>query len=317
MGIKMPEAFDADGQEWDAEFYVKGQGKEPLKCKYCPALITFQGEHIRELEDKSVKVPAYFRLRPKQGHADSCKHAVGDKVKVIASESEGLIESIKLGLYRLRLVMIKEGLAPSSLPSQITQKPDGEIRSTREREYVHSRGKLLAYLNSAKKVLELRAICDSDYEIAQYLELVFEGNIVIPWEEFYYDTERHHVAYHQIRASANPYPIAIQGVVKSCEPRKTKNGECYVINLEKSKTVLDQDDSGNRVGTEVAVWSSRKEWVSKIGKGDEVVVLGIWDAKQGEKTEAENKEKYKCRTFQTNRISLWLSLQAQIVKVSS
>ncbi|HJW53984.1 MAG TPA: hypothetical protein VJ577_01800 [Burkholderiaceae bacterium] len=196
MGIKMGKAIDSAGVEWIAEHYAKGKGKEPLRCVHCPVQITHQSAHTRERDDKPVLVPAYFRLLPGGRHADGCKHAVSDEIKAIASESKDLFESVRDGQYRLRLVMIRDAL--TGLSKKPSNGSNGNQDGRTSKTYERSRSKLPAYINSAKRVLQLRALCDADDEIAAHLELVFEGNTIVPWSQFYFETERYLEAFHNV-----------------------------------------------------------------------------------------------------------------------
>ena len=99
MGIKMAVALDTDGNEWKADTYVKGKGHEPLRCRYCPTAVTHQSAYSCERHNKSVMVPAYFRLLQGGTHADGCRHGVEQHVKKLVAPSEGLIESLRNGQY--------------------------------------------------------------------------------------------------------------------------------------------------------------------------------------------------------------------------
>lgn len=182
MGIKMKFAKDQNGREWDAETYHRGMGAEPLMCTHCDVAVTHNPSYTREMYDKSVLVPGYFRLLPKGAHASNCRFGVDQEVDKIAMESEGLIESIQRDKYRMRLVMIKEALEGNS-PAK---NPDSDgSRAKTGRTYVRNPGLLPAYINSANRALKLRALCASNQDIEQHLELIFEGNVKVSWDQFY------------------------------------------------------------------------------------------------------------------------------------
>lgn len=309
MGIKMGVALDSANQEWRADTYIKGQGQEPLRCECCPTPVVHQDAHTRERDDRSIHIPAYFRLLPNGSHANGCKYAVAEGVKVIAKESKDLMESLGDGRYRLRLVMVKEALG-TTRPSDTGKEPSKNPTSnpkTRD----PSRSKLAAYINSAKRVLQLRAICDSDKEIAEHLELVFEGNTVVSWPEFYIETERHREAYTAVLNNTIQHPIALHGTVKS---KRTWNGRS-VINLEKQRYAPDPVDSTHGVGVEVSVWSNNDTWLNGIDEGDDVVILGMWKASSGETEPSKDQAKYRYTRFTTHKLSTNLVLGPQIAKV--
>lgn len=310
MGIKMGSAFDAVEVEWFADTYTKGKGKEPLRCIHCTAPVTHQSAHTRERDDKPILIPAYFRLLPGGRHAHCCKHAVEDEVKTIAKESEDLFESIREGHYRLRLVMINEALGGSNTSSA----KSGETSSKRtSKTFEHSRSKLPAYINSAKRVLLLRALCDSDDEIAEHLELVFEGNTVVPWAQFYFETERHLDAYHAISRNTVQYPIALHGTVKFKKPFDGKFGPTNVLNLVLNKYQTNPDENSNGVGVEVSIWAKDADWFAGLDIGTEIIILGLWKAKLGVPSPAYKEGRF--QTFTTHKLSVNPMLMAQIIRV--
>lgn len=306
----MGSAFDAAGAKWQADTYIKGKGKEPLRCIHCPATVTHQSAHTRERDDKPILIPAYFRLLPNGRHGYGCKHAVEAKVKTIAKESEDLFESIRDGQYRLRLVMISEGLGGASSSSN---KGSGNSSQRTSKTVEHSRSKLPAYINSAKRVLLLRALCDSDDEIAQHLELVFEGNTVVPWSQFYFETERHLDAYNTVLRNTVQYPIALHGTVRSKAPYEGDYGPTNVLNLVKNKYQTNPDDSGNGIGVEVSIWAKDAGWFAGLDIGTEIIILGLWKAKPGAPSPAKWEGKF--QTITTNRLSINPILMAQITRV--
>lgn len=313
MGIKMNTALDSAGIEWIAETYSKGKGMEPLRCSHCPVHVTHQSAHTRERDDKPYLVSAYFRLLPGGHHAEGCKHAISDKVKSIANESTGLFESIRNGQYRLRLVMIRDALAELSKKAS---KSSAEAASGSSKTFESSRGKLPAYINSAKRVLQLRALCDEDEEIASYLELIFEGNTTVPWSQFYFETERHLDAYRNAVRNTVQHPIALHGTVKSTHIGVGKNRTSNVLNLTKNKYLADANDPEIGIGVEASVWCDNADWLAKLNPGDEVVVFGMWKAKAGEISASSKPEQYRFKSFITHKLSLWPVLATQITRVA-
>lgn len=313
MGIKMSTAFDADGNEWQADDYVKGKGREPLRCRYCPTGVTHQSAYSCERHNKSVKVPAYFRLLKNGEHADNCPHAVENNIKKLVTESDGLIESLRQGKYRLRLMMIADALNPAQKPA--TSSSGGRSRAGGA-TYQRKSGKLPAYINSAKKVLLLRAACDDDESMAQYLELVFEGNTVVPWSSFYFEAERYMEAYRAVSLQTVKHPIALHGVVKSKRSVVVKGRAKNVINLHIPKYTDDAEDESHGISVEPSIWTDHADWFDGIEKDSEVVVLGVWKAKRGESEIPKEPDKYRHSAFTKHALSLTLLLKPQIAPVS-
>ena len=316
MGVKMGWAFDSTSHEWAADSYHKGLGNPPLKCKFCPAAVTHNPSHSRDLDEKSILVPAYFKLLPGERHSSDCRFAVQEEVMKIVRESKDLFESIRDGEYRLRLAMIKDALIEiSSKPRPKTeiQKHEQEKEKVRT-NYVKAVGKLPGYINSAKRVLKLRALCDDDSEIAKHLELVFEGNTVIHWNQFYFEVTRHLEAFNTVIRNTVQHPIALQGYVASKRIGVGKNGQS-VLNLQKDRYQQDLENPENGIGVEVSIWTTDATWFSEFEKGDEIVVLGLWSAALRPPEAAKKICRYK--RFKTNKLSVNLVLMAQVVKVPS
>lgn len=315
MGVKMDVALDSAGREWFADSYRKGMGTPPLKCKFCPASVTHTPSHPRERDDKPVLIPAFFRLMPGNRHGDNCKFAVRENLEIIAKQSDDLFETIRNGGRRLRLVMIKDALtAVSSKPAQGSGTADARTGQTRTGQtYTTAPGKLAGYINSAKRVLQLRALCDDDVEIAEYLELVFEGNTVVHWPQFYFETERHLDAYHAIVRNTVQYPIALHGHVKTKRLNTGKDGKSHVLNLQKDRSRVNPDDPENGVSVEASIWSKDPGWFAGIDEGDEVVVLALWKAAVGTARPVEKAGRFK--TFTTHKLTTNLVVMAQVAKV--
>lgn len=298
------------GREWHAETYVKGQGLEPLRCERCPTPVTHQAAHTRERDDRSIYVPAYFRLLPDGMHASNCKYAVAEGVKTIAKESKDLLESLSDGRYRLRLVMVKEALSNSRSAGSGKVSSTGSTSNPKAR--AASSNKLAEYISSAKRVLQLRALCDDDKEIAENLELVFEGNTIVTWPDFYVETERHHEAYIAVLQNSTQHPIALHGTVKS---KRTFATGKSVINLVKQRNAPDPEDATHGIGLEVSVWSNNSKWLDGIAEDYDVVILGLWKASPGESELSKDHEKYRYKRFTTHKLSVNLVLGSQITKV--
>lgn len=311
MGIKMNLAKDQNEREWSADTYQRGMGAEPLKCIHCNVAVTHNPSYTREMYDKPVLVPGYFRLLPKGTHAANCRFGVDEEVDKIAMESEGLIESIQRDKYRMRLVMIKEALEGANA----TKNPESDgSRAKTGRTYVRNPGLLPAYINSANRALKLRALCADNHDIEQHLELIFEGGIKVSWDQFYFETERHMEAFHAVSKNTVQHPIAIQGRVKSVRTALKGDATKNVLNLEMNAFRADQDAPNNGIGLEVSVWSRESSWLSGIDDGNEVVVLGVWKASMSAPTPA-TREGGRFTTFTKRRLSLNLVLKAQISKV--
>jgi hypothetical protein len=314
MGIKMSKALDSAGTEWSADRYAKGKGVEPLHCPYCHVQVTHQSAHQQERYDKPVLRPAYFRLLPGRRHEDDCKHAVDAAIKTIANESHDIFETIRDGRYRLRLVMVRDALADLGKKPSRTE---GEQGGRAGKIYERSPSKLAGYVNSATRVLKVRALCDADDEMAEHLELVFEGNIVVPWSQVYFETERYLDAYHNLTRNTVEYPIALHGTVKSKYPRRDKNGHpVTVLNLAKPKCIRDPDNPDIGISVEASVWCRNADWLADIDVDDEIVVFGMWTLTASAEKPPKVPNKYPYKLFRTHKLAIWPVVMAQIARVA-
>lgn len=311
MGIKMGAAYDCVGKKWYADSYSKGMGKEPLHCEFCPAHVTHRKAHSREIDNEASFIPAHFKLMPNVRHAQGCKYSVVDELKIIAKESKDLLEAVREDQYRIRLVMLKEALLGKTDGVDEGSGGTGKKSGT---TYAAAKGKLPAYLNTARKVLRLRALCDSDDEIAEHLELVFEGDTIVPWSKFYFETPRHPEALNDLVSGDIQYPIAIHGIVKSCRPVSGKYGPTNVLNLERPRYIPDPQNLSHGIGLQVSVWSKNASWLS-FPVGREVVILGLWRAKPCSSPFVPEGDRQKFTTLTTHELSLNLSLETQIALV--
>lgn len=308
MGIKMDHAFDQNGDRWEADTYTKGTGAEPLQCK-CGTPVAHNPPYTREMYDKPVFVQGYFRLYPNGAHAVNCRFGVDEEIEEIASTSEDLIESIQHNRYRMRLVMIKEALETGGRNFA----DDGGTRATAGRTYTHNPNLLPAYINSAKRALKLRALCDSDHDIEQHLELVFEGNVTVAWNQFYFEPERHAEAFYTVSQNTVQHPIAIQGSVSTVRKAIKDDPTRNVINLQMNKFRVDPNDPDNGIGLEVSIWARDPAWFEGIKKDDEVVVLGMWKPSIEAPVNAPGEGHFK--TLTKRRLTLTLVLKAQVSKI--
>jgi hypothetical protein len=310
MGIKMGTALDSTGREWSAETYKKGMGDEPLQCSGCTIRVLHTSAYPREFDGKPHLVSAYFKLPAGIRHDNGCKFNVKGAVEHIAKESEDLLESIEKGKYRLRLVMVKDAIAGGTTnPNKERSNANNQVGHTIKKQ---DHSKLLAYINSARRVLWLRAKCDEDSDLSEHLELVFEGNSVVRWTKFYFESPRHLEAFVTIRRTTVQYPIALHGIVES---KKFGIGKFKgnVITLRKNKYRENPKDATNSIGVEVSAWFNDANWFSDINTGDEIVLFGIWRATTGEARESTLDRRFKTHT--THRLSLSLKLMAQLVKI--
>lgn len=310
-GIKMTHAFDRNGTKWAAVDYVKGTGAEPLNCERCEAPVSHVGSFMRDCYDQASHVGAFFRLHANGEHGPNCRFGVHKQIVELASTSNGLIESVKKNLFRMRLVAVTEELKASA--KRPKDDGDDEKTATSSKRYASSASQLSAYINTAQRVLKLRALCDEDDEIEQHLELVFAGNTSVSWKEFYFEHARQMAAHYIMSQNTTQYPIAIQGRVGRITPDIKGDSTRNVLNLQKLKVTQDPNDPSNGISLEVSVWAAKANWFNGLSEGDEVIVFGLWKAPATVQSTATKEGFFK--TYTNRRLTLTLAVKSQIAKV--
>ena len=143
--------------------------------------------------------------------------------------------------------------------------------------------------------------------------MVFEGNVNVPWSQFYFEAECHMEAFHAVSQNTVQHPIAIQGRVKEVKYAIHGVESKNVINLLMNRFRPDPEDPANGIGLEVSIWASDASWFKGIEKDDEILVLGMWRSNIKALSPASHGGRYK--TFTTRRLTLTLVLKTQVSKV--
>ncbi|SQA56958.1 Uncharacterised protein [Burkholderia cepacia] len=316
MGTKMLSAFDATGAEITTDERARGRGIEPFKCTGCGIGVSYVPAHPKERDGKPYLVHAFYRLKPNTTHQETCKFAVEDKVSAIAARSDGLLESLKKGKYRFRLLTINH--EPDSSLSKSSAKESKQTKShrTTSTEFEKSDTRRLAtYLSTAKRILQLRAACESDASIKDALELVFSGQSV-GWPDFYYETEQFLAAFRWASNIANPFPIALQGQVRNIIPRTTRSGVYHIINLKSAKAVPLAGDPKIGETCQAAIWSREAAWVERFSENDEILAFGHWEHAMRQPCPQPPKSVAKFPLFLNRQLTMRLIFPTQIAKLS-
>lgn len=310
-GIKMTHAFDQKGVKWASDEYSKGMGAEPLNCERCDATVIHVGSFTRDCYDTPSKVRAFFRLQANGTHGPNCRFGVDKQIVELASTSDGLVESVQKNRYRMRLVAVTEELKESARRPK--EDDDGESRPTASKRYTPTSNRLSSYINTAQRVLRLRALCDEDDDIEQYLELVFAGNTTVGWNQFYFEHARQMAAHYAVSKSTTQYPIAIQGRVSKINRGVKNDPKLNVLNLERLRVAQDPNESTNGISLEISVWAPKASWFDGLNENDEVIIFGLWKAPTPVQTKATKEGFFK--TFTNRRLTMTLAVKSQIAKV--
>lgn len=314
MASKMPAARDVTNKPitiTDAEHLLY---QKPLKCEFCDAKVTFVNGHTRNVGDDIVSVDPFFRLVNNNSHSGNCKYNISGQISVIARESEGdIIVAIEKNKFELRLLAVKKTLEQlRSLADQKNKTDTATHNSTKEKEYISSKSKLGAYINSAKRVLKVRAVCEEDFEIASTLKLVFDGARV-PWTDFYFEDDDYFRCYQQVRKATVDIPIALNGSIKDIKTVLVNGKNFAVLDLVQPFRKANTPDTREVVCA--SVWSHELNAFSDYKKGQQIIAFGMWQAKL-EKERLNNKEGSPIKKFVNFEMRLWPVTQSQICRAS-
>ncbi|MCA8257590.1 hypothetical protein LGM89_30360 [Burkholderia sp. AU31624] len=316
MGTRMLSALDATGTEITTDERARGQGTEPFRCVGCGIGVSHVPAHPKERDGKPYLVHAFYRLKPNTTHQETCKFSVEQKVSAIAARSDGLLESLKKGKYRFRLLTIDHEPEPTSGKSSTKESKHTKPPRATSTEFEESNTRRLAtYLSTAKRILQLRAACDADASIADSLELVFSGQSV-GWPDFYYETEQFLAAFRWAGNIANPFPIALQGQVRNVVPRETRSGTYHIINLKSAKAVALANDQRIGETCQAAIWSREAAWVKRFNENDEILAFGHWEHAMRQPTPQPPKSIAKFRLFLNRQLTMRLIFPTQLAKLS-
>ena len=178
-------------------------------------------------------VKGYFRLLPKGTHEKACVFDLCDKVQVIARRSLGLLQALERERYSFRLLAFNDMRDLTALRAHATL--GQAIDSTHETgpHFSHDlRSFLSAYLNTAKRVISLRALCGGDSVPIDRIKLVFKG-MPVCWNDFYYEEERFLAAYRWIGQTSISFPVALVGHVSAIQTIPRKDRSLYVLKLKR------------------------------------------------------------------------------------
>ncbi|BBP97069.1 hypothetical protein BSFA1_21980 [Burkholderia sp. SFA1] len=316
MVVKMGSAVTMEGREIVADEIASLAETKALKCKRCGAPVSYVPPHARENRGKVHWVKGYFRLLPKCTHEKTCVFDVCDKVKVIARRSLGLLHALEQERYCFRLLAfndVRDLTAPRAHAS--LRQAIGATHQTDPLFSHDPRSFLSAYLNTAKRVISLRALCGDDSELRDRLKLVFNGASVC-WNDFYYEEERFLAAYRWTGQTSVSFPVALVGHVLAIQTISRKDRSLYVLKLK--RPAATPCVRGTNVGelTQVEVWTSRLEWLRTLDEGDKVLVFGHWRHATGPThTRLHRSGDTAFRKIFERRMSIWLYANSQIAKI--
>lgn len=310
MASKMPAARDANGQIITIELAERKQCTKPLRCKFCDAPVSFVNGFTRTVGEDVVAVEPFFRLLKGHKHRVGCDYDITGQIAIIARESDGdILAAIEGNQFELRLLAVKKALDQLRAAAQQKKETDPDRPTiTPDKEYLSGETRLCAYINSAKRVLKVRAVCEEHAEIEDVLTLAFDG-VRVPWSDFYFEDDDYFRCHRQLTTATVQIPVAIHGTVKTIKSIKGKAGDFTVLELVRPMRNAEKADA--REAACVSVWSPDANAFADYRAGQQIIAFGMWQGKHP--TEVANKKASSpIKTFVNYEIRLWPVTRSQL-----
>jgi hypothetical protein len=310
MASKMPAALDENNECITIGMAERGQCWRSLKCEFCDALVGFVNGHNRTVGEVIVAVEPFFRLERGHKHSKGCQYNVHGQITIIVSKSNSdIFVTLPGDRYELRLLTVKKGIEQLRELSQKKKNSSSEVVSgTTEKIFFEREEQLGAYINSARRVLKVRAACEKHSEIEEVLDLVFDGNR-LPWRDFYFEDKNYFRCFRQVTNSTVKVPVAIRGTVKATQVVPGRNDKFAVINLvppyrkTKQAEVLD--------AACFSIWSPDLSAFESYEPGGEILAFGLWESR-GVSESPNRKNNSPIKVFRNHELCLWPVTKSQI-----
>lgn len=236
MGLKMKKA-KFEGHEIktsDFKEFMRGN----LYCIYCNTPVTYVAAYIKKQGDKDISVSPYFRLKNKKSnpHKSGCKYITSNVVKeIFADVSDEGLATFQNNKYIARLHIITESLEKRKKGTESNGNENSHFEKS-EKKYIKN-NEQPAYLNTIKKIVELKESLDDDKELSDLVSLqIYNENKQrydeIEWKDFYvdYNLKQYEHIYCLIDEGKAFHPICFSGVIKNAN-KCEKNEGIYYINF--------------------------------------------------------------------------------------
>lgn len=322
-GIKMRSARGLGGKKYTIEqlqeLHDNDQPIPPLICTdlACGSVVRFvpRGQQNRSNRIEPVNVPAYIGLTSKSSHNNDCCYNVAKKLEAIAAAQSdpNFLYALDNGKRELRLLTLHNGLKGKSLSGHAPMAggeedapPIGEKRS----DYTPAEDRLKNYVSTTADIVSLRAVCESDDDIADELTLLF-GKKKIRWSQFYFDHDRYNDAWKRVNTDGaeHAYPLALYGEVYS--HKKAAQGTKYPTSFLNCRALYMQPDGEFRHVVNVSIGHQDFEWLEKFPVGSKIVMFGLW--KSTEKKDKDTRDPKGLRMQVTHNLVLYPRFKRQIV----
>ncbi|HEX5487091.1 MAG TPA: hypothetical protein VFX23_13970 [Limnobacter sp.] len=315
MASKMPAARDANNNRITISMAEQRQYQKPLICEFCDTSVGFVNAFTRNVGEDIVAIDPYFRLSKEHKHSATCRYNVQGQVTVIAQESEGdIFAALQGNRYELRLLAVKRAVEQLREIANKKRNPDSEANTgANEKIYVEAEKRLGAYVNSALRVLKVRAACIEHAEIEDVLQLVFDG-VRLPWCDFYFEDDEYFRCFSQVNQATIRVPIAINGTVKNISIVRRQTGNLSVMDLVRPYRKTDQ--AAVLDAACFSIWSPDPNAFQTYKKEEKILAFGLWESR-GVKESTNKKAGSPIKTFRNHELRLWPVTKSQLCAVKS
>jgi len=308
MASKMSAALDVNNSAVTIGM-AEQQHYDNLHCEFCDATIRFVHAFTRQVGEDVVAVEPYFGLNKGQRHTETCRYNVLGQISIIARESEqDVIAAIEGNRYELRLLAVKRAIEKLQELAKKKKNPDSTIVGTTEKIYVEDEKRLGAYINSAKRVLKVRAVCLTHPEIEDVLQLVFDG-VRLPWCDFYFEDTDYFGCFSKVSQSTIQVPISIKGIVRKNHLIKVHGEQFAVLDLVSPYRNTDRTDVKDVAC--FSVWSPDCDAFKAYKEGKELLAFGLWKS-HGINERANKKPNALTKIFRNHELRLWPVTNSQL-----
>lgn len=313
MASKMSAARDANNARITISM-AEQQHYNNLCCEFCEATILFVNSFTRQVGEDIVAVEPFFRLHGGHKHSETCQYNVLSQISVIAKESDSdVIAAIEGNRYELRLLAVKKAIEQLQELAKKKKNPDSEISGIPEKVYIEAEKRLGAYINSAKRVLKVRAVCLEHPEIENVLQLVFDG-VRLPWSDFYFEDADYFKCFSQVSQSTVQVPVAIKGMVKKNHVIKV-HGEQFAV-LDMISPYRNTGRADVKDAACFSIWSPDLDAFNAYKEGKAFLAFGLWKS-HGIKERANNKPNALIKIFRNHELRLWPVTNSQLCAIKS
>lgn len=264
----------------DAIFHISKLQKSDngnLGCKYCRANIQYVSAHSRGAS--KTPVSEYLKLWHDEEHSNGCSYSVQGAVDLLVSDSNSVENTNPIfelqydGSYLFRMnILIDAQKVAQNLADSGNKLENSKHLSTR-RNYIRSSEQIASYFRSAAGIAKLRSLIQdsSDVEELKRLVKIQYKDVLVPWNDFYYDDTRYHVLFNRLARGSIPYPIAISAALKG-KVGFSEEAKYFPWSFQCYSQI--QEESDQKLVYIPRLQLAKEKFHSSLSSGDRLLIVG-------------------------------------------